>query len=232
MIWAAVTFSALAMYFQQLAEEKAHYAFSSSMLLSTMLLISATVALTYSPRFANLASAFRPMAILFSLIAIVAAEFSNGYFSDDKAKEFLNVNTLLYFSYILGSLLLSSFWLANFRSKIQNILLSLSLLFFVLIFNIPFINMNLNLKFVLACNSILILAPYCLYLASTKQRVLFQFFIVIIGLRFMVLYFQALGGLATTGFGLIVSGILVIATAAGWNKNKNEIATWAERIST
>jgi hypothetical protein len=69
-----------------------------------------------------------------------------------------------------------------------------------------------------------------IYSASLKLHRLFQFFLVAVGIRFFVLYLQALGGLATTGFGLIITGLIIIAMVVAWNKFRRELNAWAERL--
>lgn len=90
---------------------------------------------------------------------------------------------------------------------------------------------DLALELSMAVTTIVSFSCYAIYLVSVDHKKLFQFFVILVGIRFIVLYFQALGGLATTGFGLILSGVIMIAMAIGWNKNRTAIAAWAERIS-
>src|SRR5260221_425958 len=53
--------------------------------------------------------------------------------------------------------------------------------------------------------------------ARGGQRVLFGLAFSVIGLRLLILYFQAIGGLSATGLGLIGGGALCLALAwAGW----------------
>ncbi|SKA09995.1 Uncharacterized membrane protein [Enhydrobacter aerosaccus] len=53
--------------------------------------------------------------------------------------------------------------------------------------------------------------------ARTGQRILFGLAFTVIGLRLLVLYFQAIGGLTATGFGLIGGGLLCLALSwLGW----------------
>ena len=87
----------------------------------------------------------------------------------------------------------------------------------------------MNSPLVHATLTVLTLGATSLFLASIKERRLFQWFLFFLGLRFLILYFQAFGGLATTGFGLIISGSLFIGMAVLWNKYRNPIAAWAER---
>ena len=68
--------------------------------------------------------------------------------------------------------------------------------------------------------SIFIAALFALHFSYLKRRNFFNFFILIIGMRFLVFYFQALGGLAITGIGLILFGVLVLLLAFLFKKFK------------
>ncbi len=53
--------------------------------------------------------------------------------------------------------------------------------------------------------------------ARSGQRVLFGLAFTVIGLRLLILYFQAIGGLTATGLGLIGGGVLcILLTWVGW----------------
>lgn len=69
------------------------------------------------------------------------------------------------------------------------------------------------------------------FFASEKARRRFNFILILMGLRFFGLFIQALQGLALTGFGLILSGALLIALATIWQKHRSKISLWAERIT-
>jgi uncharacterized membrane protein len=81
---------------------------------------------------------------------------------------------------------------------------------------------------ILAVCTLIALGSMALLQSSLKNKKLFNIFLLLVGLRFLWLYFQALGGLATTGFGLITSGILIIGFAISWNRFKNKIQVWVE----
>ncbi len=51
------------------------------------------------------------------------------------------------------------------------------------------------------------------------SRWAFQLFTLLIGVRFYAIYLQAFGGLAATGVGLIVSGVLIIAMVYLWRRS-------------
>jgi uncharacterized membrane protein len=53
---------------------------------------------------------------------------------------------------------------------------------------------------------------------------LFNFAILVIGLRFLVVYFQVLGDLALTGFGLIISGLFIMVSCILYIKKREAIS--------
>lgn len=100
------------------------------------------------------------------------------------------------------------------------------LVFFLIPFHLPWLEVNSSVAY--ASFTIIILGLTAIYFASMKNRKAFQVMLFFIGLRFVVLYFQAFGGLATTGLGLIASGGLIIGMVVCWNKYRNNLAQWAE----
>ncbi|CAN5647904.1 DUF2157 domain-containing protein [soil metagenome] len=115
---------------------------------------------------------------------------------------------------------------SEFR-RIQKGLLLASLVLFLIACHLPLASATTSL--VRGIATIVVLSAAGIFLASAHARGLFQLFVSLIGLRFLVLYFQAFGGLATTGVGLIISGIVVIGMAVVWNKYRTRLAVWAER---
>ena len=113
--------------------------------------------------------------------------------------------------------------------RIQKNLLLLVLISYLIPFHFGFFDIELHI-IVYAFSSIIILAMFAIFVASLQKRRLFQFFLILIGLRFFVLYCQEFGGLMTTGFILITSGILIIAMVLGWNKYHHRFTLWTERL--
>ena len=68
-----------------------------------------------------------------------------------------------------------------------------------------------------------------IFLSYEKQR-LFDFFITGIGIRFLVIYFQVFGTLAYTGFGLILSGLLIIGFSILYIKMKDRLTRSIKEI--
>ncbi len=79
--------------------------------------------------------------------------------------------------------------------------------------------------------TIWVLALAALLVAVLKRRRWFGVFLTLIGMRFVVLYFEAFGGLATTGLGLIIAGILIVVTGLLLSRNHTRIAQWAEGLT-
>lgn len=108
----------------------------------------------------------------------------------------------------------------------QKTVLAVGLLLYLLSFSLPLTDSHSSLM--VALFTFTELALLAAFVASIQNIRLFNWIIMMIGIRFLILYFQALGGLATTGFGLIISGLLIIFMAIYWNKYKSAIARWTE----
>lgn len=61
----------------------------------------------------------------------------------------------------------------------------------------------------------------------THKR-LFNGMLILIGIRFLIVYFQVIGSLAMTGVGLIVSGLLIIGVSFIGIKYQKQLYRWAE----
>jgi len=60
--------------------------------------------------------------------------------------------------------------------------------------------------------------------AMSDRRRLFDFAAFVIGVRFIVIYFEVFGSLAATGIGLIVSGLVILGIAYLWHNYRGQIA--------
>lgn len=74
--------------------------------------------------------------------------------------------------------------------------------------------------------AILIVGFYAVFVGLHNQRHLFTLLTLFIGLRFLLVYFSAFGGLASTGFGLIFSGLLILGGVAFWHKSSERLRQW------
>jgi uncharacterized membrane protein len=171
------------------------------------------------------AQAARICALMAGLIGLVAAETigSNGYISTR-----IEVASPPFWPAYLF-LVITLLTIAKNKSyqSIQRVLLFCSIGFFAFIFMLPVLELTSNVIYAIV--ALLSLGSMTIFLATIQHRRLFQFFLFLVGLRFIVLYFQAFGGLATTGFGLMVSGMFIIGMTVLWNKYRTSIATWAEK---
>jgi uncharacterized membrane protein len=75
-----------------------------------------------------------------------------------------------------------------------------------------------------------ILFLYALHAGNSGHQRSFNLITFLIGLRFVILYFQAMGGLAATGMGLIISGSLIIGITWLWYKGRDRLHTWTQRL--
>jgi uncharacterized membrane protein len=85
-------------------------------------------------------------------------------------------------------------------------------------------------KFLDAVFFVLVWFSLAFYFNVSGSRKLFEFAITIIGLRFLVVYFELFASLALTGFGLIVSGIFIILACLGYIKYRKNIFAAIEGI--
>jgi uncharacterized membrane protein len=131
-------------------------------------------------------------------------------------------------SYILGLLaLLSISFNKNYKSVQKVLLASILAIYFLPLHLSHFFYVA---SFLMSFISISFFIALALFMITIQERRLFSVFINIVGLRFLFLYFQAFGGLAYTGFGLIISGVLMISAVILWKKNLKKITAWAERV--
>lgn len=75
-----------------------------------------------------------------------------------------------------------------------------------------------------------ILFLYAVHSGNTGHQRTFNLVTFLIGLRFVILYFQAMGGLAATGVGLIISGSLIIGIAWLWYQGRDRLRNWTKGL--
>ncbi len=75
-----------------------------------------------------------------------------------------------------------------------------------------------------------ILFLYAIHAGNSNNQRAFNLATFLIGLRFVILYFQAMGGLAATGIGLIVSGLLIMSVTWIWYKGRERIRQWTQEL--
>jgi uncharacterized membrane protein len=79
--------------------------------------------------------------------------------------------------------------------------------------------------------TILILFLYAIHAGNSGYHRTFNVITFLIGLRFVVLYFQAMGGLAATGVGLILSGLMIIGIAWFWYSSRDRLQNWSKELT-
>lgn len=79
--------------------------------------------------------------------------------------------------------------------------------------------------------TILILFLYATHAGNSGHHRTFNMMTFLIGLRFVILYFQAMGGLAATGVGLILSGLMIIGITWLWHKSRKRLRRWSEDLN-
>lgn len=129
-------------------------------------------------------------------------------------------------SYALAAVVAAGIWKNKDYKQLQKIILLTLLGIFLILSHLSLLNVTAPIIY--AVFTILILGLLSVFLASQQERRFFQIILIFIGIKFVDLYFKALGGLATTGFGLIFSGILILGMALLWNKQRVSLANWIE----
>ena len=165
--------------------------------------------------------AFKFWAVISSTIVVMLAVTASNQSIDLSIAELLS-------TYALAALLVWGIWRSFEYKKIQKILLQVVLIFYLVVFHFPLFSIRSEIAYDIL--SIIILSTMAIFLASLRCRRLFQFFLVLIGAIFLKIYFRELGGLATTGAGLIFSGSLMIFMVLIWDKYRLKITTWAEGV--
>lgn len=168
--------------------------------------------------------AFGVWTLLSGFVAMVVAETFSKLITDT------TFNLLSYLPAYCGTaMVVLGILLDKTFHRLQRWLLLLTLGLYLLLFHLPLFGIQRAIAYA-ACD-ILLLSAIAAYMASIPAKKLFQWLLLLISLRFIILYFQALGGLARTGIGLIISGILIISIAFLWHKYRKQLATWAERLT-
>lgn len=202
--------------------------FQAIMAAATLLSAVLTVVFkTLSDDEAPLTRAFRYWIVVSGLFAILWVEFDSGY------RSFEVVFRPYVPAYLFAAVTFVSLMLRADYRKIQKVVLSCCLLLFLSLMHMRMLDKavvfdSLVYSLLIAGLTVGILSLMAVYLVSIKSEKLFQIFLFFIGIRFLVLYFQALGGLAYTGIGLIISGLIVVASATLWNKYRKKITHWVE----
>ena len=131
--------------------------------------------------------------------------------------------------YLLSILIITLAWANKHYSNIQKYLITAVILIYGASTQIHIPSTKGQILF--AAITLTELGIIGAFFASQKARMIFNLILILMGLRFFMLFIQALEGLAMTGLGLILSGALLIGLATLWQKQRTKIAQWAERIT-
>lgn len=85
-------------------------------------------------------------------------------------------------------------------------------------------------KFFGAWFSLVMLFLLGLVFIIRDNKKLFHLVTLLMGIRFLVVYFQVFENLATTGFGLIISGLIIIGVALLWFKKRDNLEGWLKGV--
>lgn len=148
--------------------------------------------------------------IFFSFLGLIE-------YQDSKPTKDL-VQFLLFVSCALAG---ASFYFANLQHRKISILLVFGLTIYIVLFASHIFQFNSKTLDVVFFVLIWFAAGFIFHLLENTR--LFEFAIVIIGLRFLVAYFQLFASLLLTAFGLIFSGVFIITVCILYIKNREKI---------
>ena len=162
--------------------------------------------------------------VIAAFAAIGATDF---YYSGEYSNLFPK---LLLPAYILMiSSLFVVIFISNYSRKERNILISIIII--TMLLHMP--NFIIALRkvfefgiFLGALYTIILLVLTGLLFTIRDSKKLFNTVMLLLGCRFLIIYFQVFRDLASTGFGLIISGILIIIIASLWFKEHDRIEHW------
>lgn len=175
----------------------------------------------------NFTSALRYWTVIVGIGAIAGAELASTVPIEKK----LNNLSAFIPGYLIAGFISFTILYYKSYSALQRVLLMVLLTLFMLNFHLPILGVFPDIFH--AAVTIVLLGLLGILLASLKERAIFTKVMWFVGLRFLILYFQALGGLATSGIGMIFSGVLVIVMVKIWIKHQdtitNKIENWVRR---
>lgn len=176
------------------------------------------VSLDMSQRFI---AAFRWVAFVAALQAIIYADI------------LINSKQSIEFISLIPSLLLCVILLVYLMIKLpytlwQKIVIKLGILIYLGMFLIA--TFETGFSILGAIFSITLYSLSALFFASTQRRGLFNLMTLLVGIRIVAVYINQLYSLATTGFGLMLSGLLIIVMVTIWQRYKGRLLVWAEEL--
>ncbi len=189
------------------------------------------MALIRSTLLANntLKGAFKAWTLIIGLGSLALFDLSfnsphSGRFPSELSASIMNASVILYSLAVIAFTMLVFSEEYTKGQKVGAVLIFLSFL------GIAHVSILTDSAFWRAFLTIISLMLMAIFLAGIDCKRLFTFLLSLIGLRFLILYFQALGSLALTGLGLILSGLTIIAGAFLWQKYRHSLFTWSHKL--
>ena len=134
---------------------------------------------------------------------------------------------LIFLAVALGVILLGGVY-----NRFQKLSMMAMLVLFTTVAHLPHFGSGIDFEWIFrVALTLATLIAAGLFAASLKAQKTFQFILAVIGMRLLAVYFEAVGGLAATGVGLILSGMIVIGMGWLWNKNRKKIQVWVEEFA-
>ncbi|MCU0822494.1 MAG: DUF2157 domain-containing protein [Spirochaetes bacterium] len=167
---------------------------------------------------------FTMWALISAIAAIGATDL---YYSENYSNLFPKLLLPVYILMILSIFILVYF--SDYSPKERGIIISIIILTIVVHlpnFMIAIIKIYEFGILIGALYSIILLVLIGMLLTIRNNKKLFNAVILLLGCRFLIIYFQVFSDLATTGFGLIISGILIILIASMWFRKHERIEQW------
>lgn len=169
--------------------------------------------------------AVRWITVLAGLAGLNIAEYSSY-----AAKDFADYTIWPYLpAYVATCLCVWGIARSTEYKSTQKKLLTFATVLFLIPFHLAIFEIETRVPY--AALNILTLMSMAMFFASLRHKRIFQIFLSLAGIRIIGLYFELLGSLAMTGFGLIFSGIVIIGLVSLWNKYRLKIGNWAEGVT-
>jgi uncharacterized membrane protein len=169
------------------------------------------------------ASVFKFWSFMLACIAVIIIDVNiwngNHYGNNSLTLAVIGGISLLFLASVISDKSLS---LLN-----KKLLIALAIIYFL---GVLTSSIDIESSLVAAAFSIILCSISAVYFVLQGSRRIFNFFAIMITLRFLIVYFDAMGGLAYTGFGLIVSGGIILAAGFAWYKNNARIQGLIEGI--
>jgi uncharacterized membrane protein len=171
---------------------------------------------------------YTPLAITLRMWFIISL-FSCLLFADIIywSSNWVNIQSGLFIpAYLFSFLLLGLILFKMPYCRLSKAVLLLALALLLLLYHPNFLTTLIDSQFIAPFLIISILLLYALHLGLSEQQALFNAVTFLIGLRFLVIYFEVLGSLAETGVGLMLSGLLIISVSYAWYRARQPLQNW------